>query len=185
MTTYRQFISSLLLPLGLLAAATLAAACGASNNKQATTAPAATVKAASVSAAVSASPAPVSVSASPATKAAPTSPQAAAITVQAQIVNVAFPDMIAVKPGTTVTWTNKDSFAHTVTTDSGQTETFDSKSLDGGGTFSVTFAKAGTFSYHCNIHNTMHGKIVVSDAAAGVVSPAATPAASDPPGYKY
>ncbi len=185
MSTHRRVNGSRLLPVALIGFAALASACGASSNKQAATAPAAAVSGASVSAAVSASPAPVAVTASPAAASAPASSPAAAAAVQAQIANVAFPEMITVKPGTTVTWTNKDSFAHTVTADAGQTETFDSKSLDGGGTFSVTFAKAGTFSYHCNIHSSMHGKVVVSDTAGGVASPAATPAKSVDPGYKY
>jgi plastocyanin len=32
----------------------------------------------------------------------------------------------------------------------------------GGGTFSFTFTKAGTFTYHCNFHPSMHGTIVVT-----------------------
>jgi plastocyanin len=152
-------LAALLLVPGVL----LLAACGSNNNK----------KAAAVTVA-SGTVAPLSSSGSATT----------ATTVAVEIKNIAFPDTISVKPGTTVTWTNKDSFPHTVTADSGQPVSFDSKSIAAGGTFSTTFAKAGTYSYHCEIHSTMHGKIVVSDQASGVTTPAAAPTgAADP--YKY
>jgi plastocyanin len=31
-----------------------------------------------------------------------------------------------------------------------------------GSTFGHTFATAGTFAYHCKIHSTMHGTVVVT-----------------------
>jgi plastocyanin len=168
MNLHRQFNPvTLLLPLVVLAAIVVTAACGANPNyKSVATVPPAAPSAATVSAAVSAS----------------AQSSAAAVTVQALIANLTFPDTIAVKPGTTITWTNKDSFAHTVTANPGQSETFDSKNLNAAGTFSVTFTKAGTFSYHCNIHPTMTGKVVVGDSAGGVSTPAANTA---PPDYKY
>ena len=48
--------------------------------------------------------------------------------------------------------------AHTVTADDGS---FDSKSLASNATFSQTFAKAGTFAYHCAIHPGMKGTVTV------------------------
>jgi plastocyanin len=63
-----------------------------------------------------------------------------------------------VAAGTTVTWTNNDSFAHSVVADDGS---FDSKPLDGGASFSFTFDKAGSYSYICGIHNSMKGTITV------------------------
>ncbi len=59
---------------------------------------------------------------------------------------------------TTVTWTNKDSFAHTVTSDS---VGFDSGNLPGSSTFNHTFTAKGTYKYHCAIHTMMTGKIIV------------------------
>jgi plastocyanin len=68
------------------------------------------------------------------------------------------PSSLQVHVGTTVTWTNNDSTAHTVTSD---TSSFNSGTLAPGGTFAFTFTQAGTFSYHCNIHPSMHGTITV------------------------
>lgn len=68
------------------------------------------------------------------------------------------PGTLTVKAGTKVTWTNKDSATHTVTSDSG---VFTSGNLLSNGTFSYTFASAGTFPYHCTIHTSMKGTIVV------------------------
>jgi plastocyanin len=60
--------------------------------------------------------------------------------------------------GTTVTWTNDDGVNHTVTSDQGA---FDSGPLATGQTFSQTFNQAGTFTYHCTIHPSMQGTVVV------------------------
>jgi plastocyanin len=68
------------------------------------------------------------------------------------------PGTITVKVGATVTWTNNDTAAHTVTADDG---TFDSKSLAPGATFSHLLDKAGTYSYHCAIHSSMTATVVV------------------------
>ena len=75
------------------------------------------------------------------------------------ISNLAFsPLSLTVAVGTTVTWTNKDSVAHTVTSDSG---VFNSGNLANGATFSNTFNTAGTFAYHCSIDTNMTGTIIV------------------------
>ena len=75
------------------------------------------------------------------------------------IMNFAFsPATLTVKTGTKVTWTNNDSITHTVTADQGA---FDSGDLSPGNSFSFTFTKAGTYSYHCNIHHNMMATIVV------------------------
>lgn len=75
------------------------------------------------------------------------------------IQNFAFnPSALTVKAGTTVTWTNEDSVAHDVISDSGA---FSSDSLSTGQTFSHTFDAAGTYEYHCGIHPSMRAKIIV------------------------
>jgi plastocyanin len=76
------------------------------------------------------------------------------------IVDFAFnPTSASVKAGTSVTWTNTGSTAHTVTADDGS---FDSGNVSGGATFTQAFATAGTFTYHCKIHSSMKATIVVT-----------------------
>jgi len=68
------------------------------------------------------------------------------------------PSSIEVAVGTEVTFTNNDSTAHTITSDDGA---FDSGQLASGQSFKHTFTQAGTFTYHCSIHTTMHGNVIV------------------------
>lgn len=70
------------------------------------------------------------------------------------------PPVMTVKAGDTVTWINKDSVAHTVKDDSGNGVS--SPTLDPGESFAYTFDTAGTVGYHCNIHRTMTGSVVVN-----------------------
>ncbi|HEX2426249.1 MAG TPA: cupredoxin domain-containing protein [Actinomycetota bacterium] len=77
-----------------------------------------------------------------------------------KIVNFAFkPKTITITKGTKVKWTNRGTVNHTTTSNSG---VWDSGPLAPGQTFSRLFKRAGTFRYHCSIHSTMHGKIIVS-----------------------
>lgn len=69
------------------------------------------------------------------------------------------PASITITAGTTITWTNKDVAAHTVTSD---TNLFDSGNISGNGTFSYTFATAGTYPYHCKIHASMTANVIVN-----------------------
>ena len=69
------------------------------------------------------------------------------------------PATITVVAGTTVTWTNKDAVAHTVTSDVGL---FDSGTFSNAGTYSYIFATTGTFAYHCAFHPSMIAKVVVN-----------------------
>lgn len=77
------------------------------------------------------------------------------------------PSTRTVATGTTVTWSNKDGFAHTVTSSSvpSGAQSFSSGNLGGGATFQVTFSTAGTYQYFCSIHGTatsgMRGTVVV------------------------
>jgi amicyanin len=76
------------------------------------------------------------------------------------IANMAFsPSQITVNKGDTVTWTNNDSMTHTVTSDTGSE--LDSGDIQPGSTYSHTFNQAGSFQYHCSIHPSMRGTIVV------------------------
>jgi len=70
--------------------------------------------------------------------------------------------------GDTVMWMWADGSTHTVTSDTGATEAFDSGTLSGANqTYSHTFTKAGVSSYACSFHSTMKGTITVT-ATAGV-----------------
>ncbi len=68
------------------------------------------------------------------------------------------PPQLEVAVGTRVTWTNQDPAPHTVTADDGA---FASAPLDPSASFSWTFEQAGTFAYHCAVHPSMQGTIVV------------------------
>jgi plastocyanin len=74
------------------------------------------------------------------------------------------PGTVTVNVGDTVTWTNNDGVQHTATANSGA---FDTDAISPGSSKSVTFHSAGTFAYHCEIHPSMHGTVVVRVASAG------------------
>ena len=87
--------------------------------------------------------------------------QSAANTVTIQ--NMAFnPSTLNVQVGTTVTWINKDSVTHDVVSDTGL---FTSGNLTNGMSYNYTFNQTGSFPYHCAIHPSMTGTIVVSTNA--------------------
>ena len=69
------------------------------------------------------------------------------------------PATFTVSVGGTVTWINKDTMGHTVTSDI--TGLFDSGLLSTGATWSHTFTTVGTYPYHCTPHPQMTGTIVV------------------------
>jgi len=69
------------------------------------------------------------------------------------------PQALTVKPGTTVTWTNRDEEPHTVAASDGS---FHSPGMGTGATFSHTFSSPGKFDYVCSIHPMMRGTVVVT-----------------------
>lgn len=71
--------------------------------------------------------------------------------------NIRFnPGTLSIRRGDTVTWVWRDgSTAHNVTGG-----TFKSRTMSRG-SFTVRFTHKGTFSYHCTIHTSMRGKIIV------------------------
>jgi plastocyanin len=76
--------------------------------------------------------------------------------------NFAFlPATVRIKAGGQVTWLNCESPgipAHTSTADNGA---WQSPLLDIGDTYAVTFATAGTFTYHCDPHPSMQASVIV------------------------
>jgi plastocyanin len=69
------------------------------------------------------------------------------------------PNYISISSGTTITWTNKEGVAHTVTGNDGLP--FDSGSIATNGTWSHTFSSVGIFPYHCTIHLSMVATVEV------------------------
>ena len=80
-------------------------------------------------------------------------------TYDVEIKNFAFSQStLTIKKGDTVKWTNNDGTSHTVVFDS---SAIDSGTLTQGQSYSHTFNDAGTFAYHCGIHQAMKGTIIV------------------------
>jgi plastocyanin len=74
--------------------------------------------------------------------------------------NFAFaPNVITVKPGTTVTFVNHDDIPHSVVDSAGK---FHSKALDTNDSFQVTFDQPGEYNYYCGLHSHMRGKVIVA-----------------------
>ena len=81
----------------------------------------------------------------------------ASATKKVGIANFAFkPGTLTVSKGTKVSFANSDGVAHTATG-----KGFDTGNIGPGKSATVKFSKAGTFAYHCTIHPSMHGKIIV------------------------
>ncbi len=75
--------------------------------------------------------------------------------------NIAFnPNKVTVKKGATVTWSWKDGATPHNVTSTGKTK-FKSSATRMSGTYSVKFAKAGTYHYECTIHPGMTGVVIV------------------------
>ncbi|EPA06850.1 HYR domain-containing protein [Candidatus Nitrosarchaeum limnium] len=75
------------------------------------------------------------------------------------------PSIMKIGKGSTVTWYNTDSAAHTVTSgtpDKPPTGDFDSSLFMSGKSFSQKFSREGTYPYFCMVHPWMTGTIVVS-----------------------
>ena len=69
------------------------------------------------------------------------------------------PTSSTAKVGQVVQWSNTGSVLHNITFDQGcLTDT----AFQPGGTWSVKFSQAGTYSYKCTIHPGMDGKLTVS-----------------------
>jgi plastocyanin len=88
--------------------------------------------------------------------------------VQVLIQNFAFnPADITISVGTTVVWTNLDSFStHTVTSGSSGIPDgkFDSGGFGTNGTYSRVFQTAGVFPYYCAVHTFMTGTVTVTSS---------------------
>jgi plastocyanin len=85
----------------------------------------------------------------------------------AYVGNKAFsPNPMNIKVGYTITWTNNDIETHTITSGLGFNspdigKKFDSGMMENKQTFSYMFDIDGEFSYFCQFHPTMVGKVIV------------------------
>ncbi len=78
------------------------------------------------------------------------------------------PNVILVPVGTTVRWTNEGAVNHTVTSDTGL---FDSDTLGPGASFEYRFDVSGTYAYHCKLHSSMTGKVIVTNQVFDIYLP--------------
>lgn len=135
------------LGLAVLGALTLSA-CGASGQAAAPPAPA-----------VANPPAPPADSTPATASSSPVAAQASAGPAAVMINNFMFgPAALAVKAGSTVTWTNQDEEPHTVVGAGLRSPVLGNQ----GATYAYTFTTPGTYSYNCSIHPYMHGTVTVT-----------------------
>jgi plastocyanin len=67
------------------------------------------------------------------------------------------PSSLVTDVGKTVTWKHDDNVAHTVVSQG----LFESEILNRGEEYTFTFTEPGEYNYHCSIHPSMNGKIIV------------------------
>lgn len=77
------------------------------------------------------------------------------------------PDSVSLRAGLTAEWSNDDKVPHTVTSASGQGESFSSGRIKPGQSYSHTFVDTGTHRYRCSLHPKRKGErgkvVVLSD----------------------
>lgn len=67
------------------------------------------------------------------------------------------PVIVTITAGSSVNWQNNDTVTHTST---GENNLW-VQNIPAGGSYSRTFAAAGTFPYTCTIHSGMAGRVIV------------------------
>src|SRR5215470_11819091 len=72
------------------------------------------------------------------------------------------PASLTITNGSTVTWTNNDNMAHTVTTIEGSLSSGD---IAPGSSYTKTFTVAGTYTYHDANNTNMTGTLIVKTAS--------------------
>ncbi len=81
--------------------------------------------------------------------------KASTVTIESMQFN---PAELTANVGDEVTWINKDLVPHTVTESH---KSFDSKVIEPGKSWKLRIRKKGNFSYDCQLHPTMHAKLLV------------------------
>jgi plastocyanin len=107
-------------------------------------------------------------------------PSLALATAQSVVIqNFTFlPQTATINVGESITWQNTDPLNHTATSDTGA---FDTGPIAPAGIKTVSFAVAGSYAYHCSIHPTMKGTIVVLGPRSTPPPPTPTPRPTPPP----
>ena len=72
------------------------------------------------------------------------------------------PASLTITNGSTVTWTNSDNMAHTVTNTEGSINSGD---IAPGSSYTKTFTTAGTYTYHDANNTNMTGVLIVTTAS--------------------
>jgi plastocyanin len=85
---------------------------------------------------------------------------------------------ISIDVGTTITWTNKDNSIHTA---SSIDYKFDSGYLNNNQSYKFKFISAGIYTYRCNLHSGMIGKINVFAENGLLIDPTPTPSPTSTP----
>ncbi len=92
-------------------------------------------------------------------------PQAARATNGNASVTAAYPafdpNVVTITAGSSVVWTNADTFAHTTTSN----DNVWNDPLGPGEVVTETFTAPGIYDYHCQIHSIMTGRVVVLPAS--------------------
>ncbi len=68
---------------------------------------------------------------------------------------------VTAKVDDVITWTNSDGVPHRVELDDGSCK-MSANIAGGGGTKSLVFTQAGSFPFHCGVHASMKGTIVIT-----------------------
>ena len=69
------------------------------------------------------------------------------------------PNTLNIKPGTTVTWINKDNETQDIVSNSG---IFDSGNLTTNQSYNYTFNQSGSYPFHSTVNTNLTGTIIVS-----------------------
>lgn len=78
-----------------------------------------------------------------------------------EINNFAFnPATVTISVNDSVIWTNNDNADHTIVVDKGDGPV--STAIGRGMSYEYVFKKSGTYSYHCGIHPSMKGSVIVN-----------------------
>ena len=140
--------------LGVVALAIAVTACGSSKTTAATTTAAPTTIASATTAAATTTAAPTTTAAGATTTAIPTA--SAAVTAK----GFAFgPAVSHIDAGAPLAIVNGDSAAHTFTADDGKTFNV---ALPANKTQTLVLDTPGTYTFHCNIHPSMTGTLIVN-----------------------